>query len=216
MLQPIPATETLYPEILIPLLHYKKIDEADLSEKCVCRTTINSDWKQVQENHLISEDVLYQEWSELFDYSTNLPGHFLLAHNYIELIGDNKKSFYSYWDWENEGRAPKYEIDYVENKSRSCFFLDFSKIHKQVKFPFSRPPKNQSDTLTAEIIHTPTFSNFWHFSIRWKDTNGEYIKASDSKWKAGIAGSMRALLLEYIQRDEPAIQSLHPNKYSKN
>lgn len=204
-----------YPEALIPRLHFKRI-ETDLSEYWLCRTTPNLDLLQPNSGRL-KEIVLFQDnnWEELYDYSTNLPGYFRLTDNFITLQGEERKYFRSYWDFLEAVRIPVFEQDFTVDESKGIFFLPIAAIHRKIQFPLKRPPKLSDDILTAIVVHTPTRSNFWHFSICWEDTQQKIIKPSDSKWKEDCIATMRALLMELIETDVPVVNVIPDNFFHK-
>lgn len=184
-----------YPERLIPIPIFKRI-EADLDGHFICRTFQKNDWQ-------INDEILNESLSEFFDYSTNLLGHFQFEDNFISLIGENKPYFRSYWDFTERVEIPVYKMDFDFYDDKGVFFLNISNIHRKLSIPFNVKGQNPNDKATAYIIHTPTRSNFWHFSIRWFKENGDCIKKSDASWKSLLVTSMRALLYELVDLNIP-------------
>ncbi len=200
-----------YPRILLPALGYKQIT-VDLSRYFICRTTEDTLWiSQIGKN--LPESALYKDSKELFDYSTNLPGHFKLKHNYLELCGEKKKDFRQEWDFQRPVEVPVYNEDFKEVKSKGWFFIPIGEIHNKIELPITKP-KNIVTTVVSEIVHTPTCSNFWHFSIRWKEPDGTYISPSDSAWKRLITGTMRAKLNELATIETPDLFILPKDAFS--
>lgn len=202
-----------YPEGLLPQPNFKEITE-NLSGYFICRKVLD---KSLLEDFssIIKEELLgLKTASDCFDYSTNLPGVFELHHNEIDLIGDNKKYFRSYWDWNSGVDMPLYQQDFEFNKNVSWFFLQIDKINC-VSIPFNKKAEKPPDeTARAIVLHTPTNCNFWHFSIRWKDSKG-FISPNDSKWKMNIIATIRALMSEMIIIDEIR-QEIKEEWYIKN
>lgn len=178
-----------YPDRLIPRTYFKQI-EADLSSYFLCRV-VNSENFHIRENGLYPDEVLCSENKELFDYSTNLLGHFLPEDNQIALIGDNKRYFYAYWDFAEEVDRPVFQQDFEVDSSRRFFLLPIASIHQKICLPMPNPPKNPDETLTAYVVHTPTRSNFWHFSVCWADKNFKFEKYKSSDWQKRICSTMR-------------------------
>lgn len=145
-------------------------------------------------------DVLCSNFQELFDYSTNLPGRFAIHHNFITLVGERKSLFRRYWIVGEEVERPIYKTDFKIEKGKGIFYLPIDRIHNNIIIPFSRL-QNQpaTSTATAYVFHTPTNSNFWHFSIKWIDDQGNEIRPSNAAWKNLVTASMRAVLLEMIE-----------------
>jgi len=204
-----------YPEALIPRLHFKRI-EIDLSEYWLCRTTPNLDLLK-RNNGRFKEEALYQNdnWEELYDYSTNLPGYFRLTDNFLTLQGDGRKYFRSYWDFQEEVRIPVFEEDFTIDESKGIFFLPIVDIHRKIQFPFKHPPKLIDDILTAIVVHTPTRSNFWHFSICWEDAQQNIINPSSSRWKEDCIATMRAFLMELIETKAPEVNVIPDECFCK-
>ena len=202
-----------YPEQLLPQLIFKKIS-ADLSGYFICRKVFD---KTILEKELpiVTEGLLgIEKASDCFDYSTNLPGVFAEEDNRIDLTGEKKGYFRSYWDEVSEVETPIFEQDFIINENAGWFFLQIDKING-LTIPFNRKADNHPNEIaTAVVLHTPTNSNFWHFSIKWRDEH-TFISPNDSKWKKNIIATVRALLSELIQF-EYAGQSLPEDFYKEN
>ncbi|HYM95463.1 MAG TPA: hypothetical protein VET23_15095 [Chitinophagaceae bacterium] len=204
-----------YPAQLLPHLIFKKIT-ADLSGYFICRKVLNKALLQEPLPPILPEELLGIETaSDCFDYSINLPGIFELQHNLIEMIGEQKKYFIKYWDEVSEVTVPIYEQDFNINENIGWFFLHIERVNG-ITIPFNRkldaPP---NEIATAIVSHTPTNSNFWHFSIRWKDENHALISTTNSKWKNNIIATVRALLSELIII-ESIQQNIEEDWYVKN
>ena len=110
-----------YPEQLLPQLIFKEI-KRDLSAYFLCRKVEDKSLLENQSS-IASEELLgIERVNDCFDYSTNLPDVFELQHNEIELIGDRKKLFRSYWDWFSEVKIPIYRQDFELNIDAGWFF----------------------------------------------------------------------------------------------
>ncbi|MCF8244778.1 MAG: hypothetical protein K9J37_09880 [Saprospiraceae bacterium] len=190
-----------YPDRLIPRINFKRI-ETDLSAYVLCRV-VNSPRLLEKVNGIYPEETLCENDKDLFDYSTNLLGHFLPEDNQIELIGENKKYFYSYWDFEEEVGLPVYQQDFEIATERSFFTLPIVEIHQKLSVPLLDHPKRYSETITSNVVHTPTRSNFWHFSICWKGADGYEKYKKDSAWQKRIYATMRHYLQDCICTNTP-------------
>jgi hypothetical protein len=197
-----------YPDRLIPLGHFKPID-TDLSGFFLCRMVASNELL-TKVNDVFPLETLCANDKELFDYSTNLPGHFLLEDNKIRLIGENKKYFYEYWDFSECVNLPIFQQDFDIDQNRTHFFLPISRIHKRICIPCPTPPKKDGETLTAVVIHTPTRSNFWHFSIRWLDNNDNVDVYKSADWRKRMSSTMRHVLQELIDISTPVELKLVP------
>jgi hypothetical protein len=195
-----------YPEHLIPSPIFKRI-ETNLDGYFISRTFPSKNSLHGTD-YLIDEAVLLEDPLELFDYSTNLIGHFQLDDNYLQLIGDHKTYFRAYWDFIEEVQTPKYLVDFEVDNNKGIFFLNISQLHQKIVIPFNIKGSLQSDHATANVIHTPTRSNFWHFSIIWKKDSGEIIRKSDARWKYLLTTSMKSFLMELMITDHPNYKPL--------
>lgn len=186
-----------YPPEILPQPNFKKITE-DLSEYLVCRK-IPPELSIISISPILDEKLIgLNSENECFDYSTNLPGIFKLWHNRIELTGDNKKQFRSYWDWVSTVYPPEYKKDFYLNENTSYFFLKIGEV-EQITIPFNKNGKRKLDNiLRCVVVHTPTNCNFWHFSIRWRDSHGIFISANSATWKYKMIATIRAILCQLI------------------
>jgi hypothetical protein len=201
-----------YPEILLPQTHFKCI-VSELAEHHICRTSPTKDYINPLTNR-IKDEELCERASDFFDYSTNHLGQFELDHNYFGLTGEERKYFRSYWDFINEVKKPKFEQDFVFDNSRGIFFFRIGDIHKSIHFPITNS-KQKADKLTAIVKHTPSNSNFWHFSIRWVDKDGAEVSPNESKWKNPIIATIRAKLQEVFIQPTPPSRLIPDTDYTK-
>lgn len=200
-----------YPDRLIPQIYFKQIQE-DLSAFFLCRA-VNSKNLLEKINGLYRHEVLCENHKEFFDYSTNLLGHFLPEDTNLVLTGDNKKYFYTYWNFIDEVLIPLYQQDFEVDHDRCFFLLPIARIHRKICLPMPSPPKKPDETLTATVMHTPNHSNFWHFSIRWVDKNGQEDKYKSAEWRNRMASTMRHTLQELINSEAPMELKQLPNHY---
>jgi hypothetical protein len=184
-----------YPEVLLPQQRFKCVT-TDLSEHHLCRTSKTKDFiNPVTER--IKDEALCENPTEFFDYSTNHLGQFEHEHNYISFCGNDKKYFRLYWDFLSEVKQPNFNEDFIFDNSKGIFFLRIGDIHNNIHFPIKNSTQ-KDDSVTAIVKHTPSNSNFWHFSIRWVDQNGNEINVNDSKWKHPIIATIRASIQEIV------------------
>lgn len=202
-----------YPAVLLPNSQCKCIDAA-IPLHHICRATPTKDFIH-KTSGKVKDEALFKDDGEFFDYSTNLIGHFQLEHNYISLCGDEIKYFYGDWNFEEAVKVPQLKKDFVIDEGKGYFFFRIGDIHEVIKCPYSKP-KNITGDATAYVIHSPSRSNFWHFAIKWKDKNGDFIKKGDTKWKYNLITAIRAALSENIIVATPEIIQLQQNLYCKN
>jgi hypothetical protein len=201
-----------YREILLPQLHFKCVT-SDLSEHHLCRTSSTKDFiNPITE--IIKDEALCEKPNDFFDYSTNHLGQFEIDYNYFTLCGDEKKYFRSYWDFVSEVKQPNFNDDFIYDNSKGVFFFRIGDIHNNIHFPITNS-KQKADKVSAIVKHTPSNSNFWHFSIRWIDQNGNEISANESKWKNPIIATIRAKLQEIFVLPTPASRPIDEENYIK-
>jgi hypothetical protein len=200
-----------YPVEVLPQVHFKKINEP-LPDYFLCRKVI--DRQALLPAPIIDEALLgLEKASDCFDYSTNLPGMFALYHNQLEIVGENKKYFRTYWEEGAQVTKPTHLQDFVVNERIGWFYLPIAKL-EGLRIPFNRnnnPPA--SEIATSVVLHTPTNSNFWHFSIRWKDQTGTYIDANKSAWQKQVIAKVRALFSEIVRFADIPIQEIKSEWY---
>lgn len=201
-----------YPEVLLPRQNFKLID-SEIPDYIICRITSTKDIIKSKTGKL-KDEVLSTSDHDFFDYSTNLLGHFLLDHNYLTLTGLNKKYFYTYWNFNEAVTTPKFNDDFFIENSKGYFFIQIGSIHNSIKCPYSKP-KNIEGEVTAIILHTPTNSNYWHFSIKWRDKDGSYISPNLTQWKYQIINTMRAALIEQSLLELPITTKLPQELFCK-
>ncbi len=162
-----------YPKHLLPHKDNKTIVFEDwLQSFFLLRHTpdqdlIDPDTGKLKFNYIVTQS------DHLRDFSTNLLGTYLRADSKIVIRSSKERMLYFNGLWqENEVvEAPKFQEDFEINESRGCFFLCIGELEGQ-KVPISIADKYTGDAI-CKILHTPTRSNFWHFSIRWFTESGD-------------------------------------------
>lgn len=202
-----------YPATLLPQTRFKRI-VCDLSDHHICRASPTRDFINPVTSKLFDE-ALFEKSMDFFDYSTNHLGQFEVDFNFFSLCGNERKYFRAYWDFESEVKTPLYEQDFIYNNQKGIFYFKIGDIHKKIEFPLESNAKNKADKLTAIVKHTPSHSNFWHFSIRWIDGEDKEISANDSNWKNRIIATIRAKLQEIFIVTTPFPNPIPIIEYTK-
>lgn len=107
------------------------------------------------------------------DLSTFLAGYYTEGHIQLELTGDKSTYYGLYCEPDCTPDAPVYEIDFIVNGDRGCWNL---KIEDVIGTEIEILERNRKgDVINSwkaicKVEHTPTHSNFWHFSVRWRIT----------------------------------------------
>jgi hypothetical protein len=50
-------------------------------------------------------------------------------------------------------------------------------------------------------VHCPTKCNYWHFELRWKDENGNFVTRENKEYKRVASTSARAMIAELMRTD---------------
>ena len=72
------------------------------------------------------------------------------------------------------------------------------------------------DQISAIVKHTPTNSNFWHFSIIWVLKDGTEINSNSAKWKNIVIATIRAKLQEAFILSTPELKLISEKDYFKH
>ena len=204
-----------YPNHLLPQADYCYICQ-DLSDKYLVRHTNSKDFIDVQTN-ILSVGNLCSPKEQLQDLSTNLLGNFSIQDTEIELMeeGSDKDYFKDYW---SEGitinKLPIYEKDFKLNKNRGYFFLPINQINGKTQ-PYAVSGID-GFYATCKVVHTPTNTNFWHFSLRWFDKEGKDLREVSGSFKNRLFTSARAMVSELAEyKQTPDYQQLPKSFYMK-
>jgi hypothetical protein len=204
-----------YPNHLLPQANYCYINQ-DLSDKYLVRHTNSKDFIDVQTNKLLAKH-LCSPAERLEDLSTNLLSDFSIQDIQIELINEdgNKDYFQEYW---NEGividKLPIHEKDFKLNENRGYFFLPINQINGKPQ-PYTVSGID-GFFATCKVVHTPTNTNFWHFSLRWFDKEGRDLREVSRNLKNRLFTSARAMVLELAEYEQiPDYQPLPKSFYTK-
>lgn len=174
----------VYPIRLLPKTNYKSITTG-LEEKCLIRHfVVNNEQGVVDDLGLLKDYVIASGGEkQLPDLSTSLFGVFTdndIAFNIVNT------SLNEYCEPNHNSRTPIFEEDFIIAENRSYWSILLDKIDNQpVEYD------GIDFKATCFVKHTPTISNFWHFSIIW------FINSEDKYWDAGdntISNSTRRKL----------------------
>lgn len=149
----------VYPDYLLPQNYYKKID-SDLSDLCLLRHSHLPQEELLDNIGKLKNEVIAVGGLEKFpDYSTILFGVYNVEDIKLKIINDD---YNDYCKPNTVVKAPSYKKDFIVDDSRGFWSVMIEKINnKKIKY------NNDEFSATCHIFHTPTKSNFWHFSIHW-------------------------------------------------
>lgn len=209
----------------MPKINYKLI-ESDLSDRYLIRRFNDLETIPVTDNlGGISLVYICDPTSQIIDLSTNLLGIFKKNH-FCYLITKNGQisGLTEYWDLISKTRRPHFPVEFEINNNYNCWSLPIKKL-SGLTVPFftglgSKDEKKYE--VECKVIHTPTRSNFWHFSLRWfldgEDVN-TLIANNQLKSKSAIvrwlSHAAKAKIKELVELDVPKAETI-PKKYYKN
>jgi hypothetical protein len=201
-----------YPNRLLPQQDYKKICWfEDLRKYFLVHTTETKENIDPQTGKL-KISLVVRQTDHLKDYSNNLLGVFLIDDVYWIPNSNSANRLYYREAWV-EGDCvipPVVPSDFDINVNKGYFFLKISDFH-EVVINFE---DNTFASPICRLLHTPTNSNFWHFSLRW------YFDGKDlESWTEGIKRRMKtsakAFIIEKAFFEEPFFEELDTNHYKK-
>jgi hypothetical protein len=206
-----------YPDYLLPKPHFKVIQNIELLKKGVLIHYTDSKDNRDLEGFL-REDSVVRHRNHIRDYSNNLLGIFEIEDIFIDItVSERKDYFISPWDLQEVVEAPIYDEDFIINNDRGYFFLNIKEIHnKEIHYEDNDP--KLSLTAICKVLHTPTKSNFWHFSLRWYTDQGLDINDLEQKQKKGlqrrILTAAKSLIILKAFFEEPSYSEPYNDIYT--
>lgn len=162
-----------YPINLLPKTNYKRISTG-LENKCLIRHFVADNNGIVDDLGLLKDYVIANGGEkQLPDLSTSLFGIFTQNDVFLNVINT---SLNDYCEPNFNSSSPIFEEDFVIAENRNYWSILVDKIDNQ---PIEYDGADFK--ATCYIAHTPTKSNFWHFSIMWFiNSENKYWDASDT------------------------------------
>ncbi|MGI4805922.1 MAG: hypothetical protein ACRYFL_14240 [Janthinobacterium lividum] len=188
----------IYPLILLPKEHYKKI-ECDVSDFYLIRHfDIDPDVQVINELGHLSDEYICKSPEHIKDLSTSLFGHFLPSHTKIKLT---KKGASEYEECcpNFQGVPLKFNDDYVNDELRRYWLISLS-VLKSMNIDIIHDGKKIQ--ANSYIVHTPMKWNFWHYSIRWLVdgqellTNVKYTNSGQRAISQRIGAKARSIIAQ--------------------
>ena len=159
-----------YPQHLLPKATYSFIQwRKELGEHCLLRATTERDVIDPSTHQVRLRFVLGDGQSRdvLKDYSTNLAGVFTTEDAAIQITKNDRKAYFiGAWTIGESVDIPE-QVDFFQNEPYGYFFYPIDKI-ADFPYPIRVQTKPMFTQARCYVCHTPTRSNFWHFSVRWK------------------------------------------------
>jgi hypothetical protein len=184
------------------------IEEEGLANQiyALVRHTENQDNRD-EFGNLHSGSVAFQT-DHLHDYSTNLLGVFQCKDLKWKWLKGT--SCIELWNLKDEAIMPVLEQDVTIVEGRGTFYLKINELHKQL---FDLPaPIGDTEKLECLVLHTPTKSNFWHFSLRWI-VKGEDTTNWEPKRRRKVLETARSVIISNAIFEQPTFQIMPESYY---
>jgi len=196
----------VYPDRLLPRPNYRLISDVEaLDSFFLQRSTPDPDILDPDTNTIKPGYISFQT-GHLHDLSTNLIGVFIPEDRFWRIIGENKEYFTREpWPVGEVVKAPSYPNDFEYVTTLGAIYFPLNRLNG-LCISYN---KGDQDYFTAicKVLHTPVRSNFWHFSLRWFNEEGDVLYQKGS-WKKKMLTSARAALIEFGLISEPEVQKI--------
>ena len=205
-----------YPQHLLPKPNFKPIEWATwLENYYLVRHTPDRDLKD-PETGLLRLDYIIPEHgtSQMKDFSTNLLGTFSKEDCFWKIEG-HRKAYYLFELWlpGEEVAAPVWQEDFERDENRGMFFLRIGDIVEQ-EVPYTIGGKDNF-TAVCKLKHTPNRANFWHFSIRWFNHEGDIYPDQRGNWiDRMLKTAIRTVIREHVRIEAPDVQPVLEEYYT--
>lgn len=154
-----------YPKRLLPRKNYRIIscEKEILDKNILIRHTEEENIYLAGTNALNPEVIGKFPCEQMGDLSNNLLGIFREEDVCFSIVGQNKQIFTGVWKEGDKVIVPQYKRDFEVTTGRKNLFLKMKEVC-ECEIPYE-DSKGSKETLRFQIEHTPSVSNFWHFSI---------------------------------------------------
>lgn len=212
----------IYPLEILPN-NKRKLISCDIHDYFLTRYTPTSIITDLidEETGDVKQTSICSPKEHISDLSTSLLGVFKLAHNKIVLTKESSEKLGAYCDPDCNAEVPVFGIDFYIDENKGFWTIHIEKIiNEPVTYFFGKNPE-VIYTATCCIVHTPTFWNYWHFSIKWYlNEHGCYLDEYQDnnmkeKIKKRLSGVARAMIAKFAKIIEPDFQEMPLNCYSK-
>ncbi len=194
-----------YPLHLLPGENYRILySTGALNEFYLMRNTPDKDILEPETGQIKPSYVAFQS-DHLRDLSTNLLSVFQPDDSLIFMQGDRKTFFLELWHPRDETTVPQYPDDFGLDENRGAFYLKIKDL-EGLKVLYNKGETQELEAV-CKVLHTPVRSNYWHFSIRWFNEEGDII-SQNGNWRKRMLTAARALIAEFGVVQTPGIEPL--------
>jgi hypothetical protein len=182
-----------YPTHLLPQSNYKKIDwRNELRQFFLVRSAPTRDFLDENTGQVRALYVCHQS-EHLKDFSTNLFGIYTEHDSAVKIV-KNENSAYFLDNWK-QGVSVSVPED-ADFEILADFGYFFYKIDTLQDFPIAFSIQKSDYLANCYVCHTPTNSNFWHFSARWKKGADDIELVLSVSQRKHLLGLVRSFLIE--------------------
>ena len=197
-----------YPQRIIPHPNYKIITK-DLSDYYLIRHTNSKEFINPLTNKPLIETICSPR-EQIQDLSTSLLGVFGTDDSKVRIEGENSNYYFEEWRPGESVNTPRVGSDFSIDINRGYFFLTIGEIEGE-SVDYSKGGIEGFKAF-CRVIHTPVKWNYWHFSVRWINEEGDVIEQKGN-WKNKFLASARAMIAEFAFYKEPFHEELEVNEY---
>jgi hypothetical protein len=210
-----------YPTEILPNTN-RKLISCDIQSHFLIRSTPTSVVSDLIDE--VTGDVrqtsICSPAENITDLSTSLLDVYTFEHNKIELTKESRKKLGAYCAPDVEVEIPIYETDFYIDENKGFWTILIENVSKvAVTYTFGDRP-GEIYVAICTIVHTPTFWNYWHFSIKWylNDHCCYLDEIQDDKLKKKISkrlsGEARAMIAKFAKIIKPDYQQLLTDCYT--
>lgn len=201
-----------YPEHLIPRPDYRiMVDVSHLDGYCLQRSTPGTDIIDPDTSKIKAKYVAFQR-DHLRDLSTNLISVFQPEDRYWGVTGERKAYYVELWQ-EGETVAQPTPEESTRDEQKGAIYFSIQEL-LAMEVPYEKGDEEGVRLVQCKVLHTPVRSNFWHFSIRWFNEDGE-IMNQKGKWSKRMLTTARSMLIEIGRMAPTSPKTLPQALYSR-
>ncbi len=201
-----------YPEHILPKVHFKIMHWHDDLLCCALVRKVNvPDFYDYQNNEIKVDHIKLQR-DHLRDFSTSLLGIFKEEDFQFEIAKEVKDTYYKLWEEGKKVKRPKSK-DFGIVKPVFYFYLAINGLHgKIVKYIYENKTEFEGKCI---VKHTPTNANYWHFSVRWLNSEGEDLNDEESRHSKQLLSSAKNFIKVSGKPEKPEYSVLSEYHYCK-
>lgn len=157
-----------YPKELLPTPIHKLII-GDFSSRCIIRY-----FEEISNTPILNEageiDLKYisSPREHIIDLSTALLGNFKPEHFKYQITKEGAPNFLGDWPGDIGVKIPKFPAEFIILEEYKNWGIEVQDIDgKTMSFTTGVGATLTEHIIECLVVHTPTLSNYWHFSVRW-------------------------------------------------